>query len=73
MRRNHIQPPRGTFMFVQGVRIWCFYLFYLYLTMISFILSPLHRKHGDSDIDGNNADDDDNDDDDSDDDVEDRI
>ena len=43
------------------------------MTKISFILSPLHRKHGDSDINGNNADDDDNDDDDSDDDVEDRI
>ena len=43
------------------------YIVYLYLiclqcmkelTIISFILSPLHRKHGNSDINGNNADDD---------------
>ena len=37
------------------------------LTIVSFKLSPLHRKHGDSDINGNDADEDDNDDD-----VEDR-
>ena len=44
----------------------------LKMAIISFILSPLHRKHVDIDINGNNADNDDNYDDDNDDAVADR-
>ena len=50
----HLLPMYIVYLYL--ICLQCIYL--KELTIISFILSPLHRKHGNSDINDNNADDD---------------